>query len=252
MGKLSSWLAAIASLCRGAQIHILSQPPLQGTQFLSHGLNRFLKTITANYAILTILFGVSLGLIVTLQPAQAELFDSPVDRMPVEQRVALRRGEPLISGEQGSYVGKILVTATSELVWSVLTDYDNFPNFLPNVVASRVVKEEGNEKIVERIDSRQVFLVNVRSRTRTAVTESKPQRIDFRLVEGDLKKLQGYWTLEPISPYRGAPPQQVLLTQTVEISPAPGTPDGIFYGIFKDSLVRSLVAIREEAERRVP
>jgi ribosome-associated toxin RatA of RatAB toxin-antitoxin module len=186
----------------------------------------------------------------TIRPVQAQLFNGPVDRLPVAERNALRQGQVVVTGERGRYVVRTLVTASKDVVWSVLTDYDQFAKFLPNVASSRLLQAQGNRKIVEQIDVRQVLVVKTRSRVRTENVETPKQRIDFRLLDGDLKSLQGSWQLEPVAAYPGAAPTQVLLTQTIAAEPPASAPTGVFYNIFKNALSDSATAIRAEIGRR--
>jgi ribosome-associated toxin RatA of RatAB toxin-antitoxin module len=183
-------------------------------------------------------------------PVRAGLFDGPVDRLPVEERVALRNGKTVVTGVEGNYVGKVLVTAKPDVVWSVLTDYENFPKFLPNVVSTKIVGANGNRKVVEQVSERQVFLVSVTSRVRTENTETEKQRIDFRLVDGDLKELQAFWLIEPVSEIPGREQTQVLITQEVQAKPKGGTPEGMFYDIFKGAIEGNLKAIQKEVNKR--
>lgn len=194
----------------------------------------------------------ALGLMVGLSgfPVQAQLFDGPVDRLPVEERVALREGKTIVTGAEGKFVGKVLVEATSEAVWNVLTDYDNLYTFLPNVISSKVLETNGNRKIVEQVSKRKIVLVDVQSRIRTENTEIDKKQIDFRLIEGDLGKLQGSWKIEPVSDYPGGEITKVLITQEVEVLPKSGTPEGIFYDIFQGAMGDNLEAIRKEVLKR--
>lgn len=193
----------------------------------------------------------SLSAVVWSAPASASLFNSPVDQLPATQRAVLRKGQPLVFGEKGKYTAKILLNASQETAWSVLTDYGNISKFMPNVVSSQILAVNGNQKVIEQVDARQVFLINVRSRIRSAVTETAKNRIDFRQLEGDLRSMQGYWKVEPVAPYRGAPANQVLITQVIEVEPQAGTPKEIFYSLFKSSLGEGLSAIQREVSRRI-
>ncbi|GAB1540306.1 hypothetical protein NUACC21_29750 [Scytonema sp. NUACC21] len=49
-----------------------------------------------------------------------------------------------------------------------------------------------------------------------------------------------------------AKPNQVLITQVVEVQSKSGTPANVFYGIFKDSLSKMMGAIKQEVERKSP
>ncbi|WP_216351165.1 SRPBCC family protein [Leptolyngbya sp. 'hensonii'] len=183
-------------------------------------------------------------------PIHAGLFDGPVDSLPVLERVALREGKTVVTGENGKYIARTLVNASPEVVWAVLTDYENSTQYLPNLVSSKVLETNQHGKVVEQVSERQIFVVTIRSRIRFATKETDKQRIDFRLVEGDLAKMQGYWKLEPVAPYPGAKPNQVLITTQVEAEPAAGTPTDIFYDIYKSALKDTMNAIRQEVGRR--
>jgi ribosome-associated toxin RatA of RatAB toxin-antitoxin module len=195
-------------------------------------------------------FVVALGLVISMPPSYAQLFNGPVDQLSPVERAELRSGKVLVTGEKGSYVGRILVTASVGQVWDVLTDYPGFSKFLPHVTSSRVVRLDGDQKIIEQIDERRVLVLNVRSRVLSAVTETNQQRITFRRIEGDVPKLEGYWSVEPVAPYAGAPPDQVLITQVVAVEPVENVPTGMFYNFFKSSLRDNFVAIHKEINRR--
>ncbi len=191
-----------------------------------------------------------ISMISTTVPSSAQLFNSPVDRLSANDRAALRSGQTLVTGEKGNYVAKVLVKSSQDAAWNVLTDYGSLSKFVPNVVSSKVLESNGNRKVIEQVDARQIFLINVRSRIRSSITETAKSRIDFQQVDGDLQKLQGYWTVEPIAAFSGAKADQVLITHVVDAQPKPGTPKDIFYNLFKDSLGQTLKAISQEVVRR--
>jgi len=184
-------------------------------------------------------------------PSRADLFDGPVDRLPVPERVALREGKPVVVGENGFYTARILVKAPPKVVWSVLTDYGNFSEFLPNVIESRILEADGDRKVVEQVRQQQVFVVTVRSRVRYEAREIDQQKIEFKLIEGDLTRMEGFWLIEPVAPHPLAEPDQILITQQILAEPSGGTPKDTFNNIFKGSLTGNLLAIREEIKRRI-
>ncbi|MUG92061.1 cyclase/dehydrase [Scytonema sp. UIC 10036] len=192
----------------------------------------------------------AIAAITNIPTSTAGLFDSTVDRLPTNERVALRKGQSLVTGEKGKYTARVLVTTSLDTAWEVITDYNNFSKFLPNVVSSKVVSTNKNQKVIEQVDSRQVLLLRVKSRIRSAITETEKSRVDFQLLDGDLKSMKGYWLIEPIAQYTGGKPTQVLITQVVEAQPKSGTPAKVFYGVFKDSLNNMMGAIKQEVEKR--
>lgn len=199
------------------------------------------------------LFAVSMSAIAmqlsVTSTAKAELFNSSLDRLAVQERVALRQGQ-MVTGSNGKYTGKVLVTATVATAWQVLTDYNNFYRFFPNVVSSKVVQNNGDRKVFEQVQVIRAFVLTKKARVRIAVKETYPKQIAFNLVEGNLKSLQGTWRIEPVSSYPGSPPNQVLITHQVNADPGAISTRGLFYSIYKDSLEATLVALKKEVEKR--
>jgi len=182
--------------------------------------------------------------------ASAKLFDGPVDRLPLEQRVSLKKGELVFLGEGGSYTSRLLITTTMDNAWKVLTDYENFADFLPGVTSSELLESNGDRKVFEQINKVKTFVFSIESRVQVATIESYPEQIAFEAVDGDLETMNGSWQLEPVSPYPSAPPDQVLITHKVRVKPAKAPSDGIFYSIYEDRLQETLKAIKDEVEKR--
>ncbi len=184
-------------------------------------------------------------------PARASLFDGAVDRLPSSiERDSLRKGQTVVTGEQGKYVARVLITASTDAVWQTLTDYANLYKFIPNMTSSKILESRGNRKVIEQVDSRQIFLISITSRTKLAIQETAQKQIDFRLIDGDLAKMEGYWKIEPVSTVPSRPPTQVLITYTVNAQPNDSTPTDAFYGIFKEALGGTLQAIKQEVNNR--
>jgi len=217
---------------------------MQSSQNLASKLaSKFMSKFSTGSAVL-------MAIAIACFPVRAALFDGPVDRLPSVQRDSLRRGQTVVTGDQGKYVARVLVTASPDTVWRVLTDYANLYKFIPNMTSSRILESRGNRKVIEQVDSRQVFLVSIVSRTKLAIQETERKQIDFRLIDGDLSKMEGYWKMELVSSVPRRPPNQVLITYTVNAQPNSSTPADAFYGIFKDALNDTLQAIKKEIKNR--
>jgi ribosome-associated toxin RatA of RatAB toxin-antitoxin module len=184
-------------------------------------------------------------------PASAQLFNSALDRLPVKERVTLREGQAIVSGEDGQFIGRVLINAPISTVWQVLTDYDNFDRFFPNVENSQLLESAGNRSVFEQVTVVQTFVINIQNRVVVATTENYPQQIRFLLVEGDVNALQGFWRLDRIETYTETQPHQVLITHQVAIDPEDrGVTRDIFFNTYKNVLEETLLAIKQETERR--
>lgn len=182
--------------------------------------------------------------------ATAKLFDGPLDQLPVEQRVSLKKGEVIFLGKEGEYTSRILAKSTMDNAWRVLTDYEHFAEFLPGVISSQLVENNGDRKVFEQINQIKTLVFSIESRVKIATTETYPQGIAFKAIAGDLKTMDGTWLLEPVSPSPSAPPDQVLITHKVVVEPAKAPSDSIFFKIYEDRLTETLAAIKQETEKR--
>jgi len=165
-------------------------------------------------------------------------------RLPSQEQTTLKAGNIVLKGDNGRYTGRVLVTAPVNTVWQVLTDYNQFKNFLPGVVSSRILETKGNQTTFEQVNLVKVLLFTRKSRLVVTASNQYPKQIDFRLKEGDIKSLNGVWKLEPISP------SQVLITQEVTFDPGNSVPRNLVFNIYKTTLADSLKAIKKETERR--
>jgi ribosome-associated toxin RatA of RatAB toxin-antitoxin module len=92
----------------------------------------------------------------------------------------------------GATTREIRIAAPIDRVWGVITDYGRYPEFLPGVVACRVVSAAGGERHVEY----EVDFAIRRVRYVLAHREEPPRRVTWSLVSGDLlARSDGSWEL---------------------------------------------------------
>jgi len=161
-----------------------------------------------------------------------------------QEEVELNQGKVILKGKKGDYVGQVLATGNLDIAWEVLTDYNNFENFLPNIISSTIILEEGDRKVFEQINQVDLFLFQEEFTVQIASTENKPQKIEFQIVEGDLAQLQGTWQIEEVAE------NQILVTHTVQVQPESNTEKLFFYGIYESTLEETLDAIAQEIAKR--
>lgn len=86
---------------------------------------------------------------------------------------------------------EVTVPYTGEEVWSVVADYDNLARYMPNL-QSRIV---GNTKLgllVEQV-ARSSLAPMLQFRLKLEFVHGTPERLSFRLVDGNLARFDGYW-----------------------------------------------------------
>ena len=77
----------------------------------------------------------------------AELGDRSSDQRSQPDLLALQAGEVSVTGESGQYVGQVVATGSVDAAWAVLTDYNNFASFFPDVEESQLLESNGNQKV---------------------------------------------------------------------------------------------------------
>ncbi|MGF1499269.1 MAG: SRPBCC family protein [Elainellaceae cyanobacterium] len=187
----------------------------------------------------------------TFAPQQS--FEELTAALPSGKRNGLRRGKAIVTHSGDRYIGQVIVNASPDMVWDVITDYQNFSRFLPSIVSSEVLESQGDRTVVEQVGSRRVVLADVKSRLRTENIETPKQRIDFHLLEGDLKTFEGHWQLYILeNPVGNADSsEQTLIVQSTQAKAGIGLLEGSFGRAFMDSVQENLAAIQAEVERRI-
>jgi carbon monoxide dehydrogenase subunit G len=133
------------------------------------------------------------------------------------------------------------VNADRETVWRVLTDYENYPAFVPGLRLSRIVHLQPRR--VEQIGEFGVFFFRKDVRSMLEIQEWPSTRILFRSLGGDLKKLETEVTIS------GTGSQQTIRYSS-EIEPDFWVPPLIGTSIVRISIRGKLQAVSEEIERR--
>lgn len=137
----------------------------------------------------------------------------------------------------------IYIDAAPSTVWKVLTDYNNLKRYIPRMVESDLVEDNGDVKVINLIGKFRVFLFKKTIQVSINMYEKFPLRIDYEKISGDFEVYRGAWILQRYSS------EGTILTYESEIKPSFVAPDFILHGILKKDLVAGLTALKIEAER---
>ena len=92
-----------------------------------------------------------------------------------------------------------LVPYTAEQMFALVEDVERYPQFLPWVTASQLLKRSASE-VVGRLEMHRAGMREIIT-TRNVLTPHR--EITLALVAGPFKTLEGRWTFEPIGENRG-------------------------------------------------
>ena len=160
----------------------------------------------------------------------------------------LQQDEVIVLGGEGNYAVWVLVSAETRTVWDVLTAYEQFPNFLPSVITSRILERGDGRVLVERKDRRKIGWMPITVKIVTENIEVNQERIDYRMVEGTLDEMEGSWRLTAVDTEVNQP--TTLLVQTIAAKANMGPLQNYFYEVFEQGLVETITELRTEMERR--
>lgn len=131
--------------------------------------------------------------------------------------------------------------ASPATVWKILTAYERMPEFVPNMLSSRVLARGENETIVEQLGSTRFLFIRKAIRLVVRVTEVPPSHIDITLVSGDMKHYEAHWELIPL-PDAGSNPGGTRILYRGKI-----VPDFYVPGMLGDSVIGDDVRSMMEA-----
>lgn len=161
-----------------------------------------------------------------------------------QEKTSLKQGKVILKGQKGIYLGQVETTGKIDKAWQVLTDYDNFERFMPNIASSKIISSKGDRLVFEQVNVVDLWLIKQEFTVQIEAIKTKPNTIDFKIVDGDLKKLVGRWQIKETSPGK------ILVSHAVEVEPRAKTEKALFYGVYESSLEETLKAIAQEITKR--
>lgn len=202
----------------------------------------------------SLLFISCLGLISGIQPdlngsftvlAQNTITSgNNLTNLPPQEKASLKQGKVILKGQKGVYLGQVETSGNINTAWQVLTDYDNFERFMPNIASCKIISSKGDRILFEQVNVVDLWLFKQKFTVQIEAIKTKPNKIDFKIVDGDLKKLVGRWQIKETSPGK------ILVSHAVEVEPGDKTEKPLFYGIYESSLEETLKAIAQEITKR--
>lgn len=168
-----------------------------------------------------------LALVAVLAPAQAAEVAVHVTRS----------GNTLQVDASAEFDGTIART------WQVLTDYNRFAEFIPDVRASRVMSREGSQVRVEQNGEARFLFLSFPMDVSLAITEYPYERIDSRAVAGNFREMRSAYSLETGQ-------GRVLLRYSGRMVPDFYIPPLIGTLVLRHNIETTFRALVDEIERR--
>lgn len=100
------------------------------------------------------------------------------------------------SGSLLSVEGWLETNATREIAWSVLTDYEHFPDFVPGIRANRVLESQGRVKTVAQSGEVVTGMLKLLYEGTMRIEETPDEGLNILFLSGPFKEVRGEWRME--------------------------------------------------------
>ena len=131
-----------------------------------------------------------------------------------------------------------------QLLWDVLTDYENLSRFIPNLSTSELIQRKGQTVRLQQVGSQQLLGLRFSAQVQLELTEFRQDGLlQFRMVKGDFRRFEGSWQI------RRRPDGSSLLYE-LTVQGCLGMPIGLIEERLRDDLSSNLNAVVQEAQRR--
>lgn len=143
-------------------------------------------------------------------------------------------------------IGKITINANPEHIWAAITDYDNQKHFVPKLIDSGLISDNGAEQIMFEKGRTGVLFFTKTVYIKMVIRGDYPKKLSFRQIEGDFKIYEGDWTIEKKADSNGC-----ILTFRAMIKPNFFAPPMFVRKVQKQDLPMVLAAMKKRAESDV-
>ncbi len=168
----------------------------------------------------------------------------------------LKRGEVVITkvgewrsqgGEQSSFEASAIIPYPAKQVWSVVTDFESRPQFVPGSKEVRILRSDGNRLWIS--EHLRVLLINVRF---VVISTLEPElgTVTWTLdhsAHNDIADTTGSWTVLPLQDG-----QETLVRYRTWIDSGRSVPRFVEDFMAKRSLPKIVGGMRTEVHRRYP
>ena len=199
-------------------------------------------------------------LYLSLLPFMAIIFSllsCPVMALPIttlktdmlsEEQTRLLTGEVIVaisSLQEGvtGVEGQIYIAAPPKKVWEVITDYNNHKNFVPNIIDSGIISDNGIEIVMFERGKSRMFIFSKKVYIKMKVWGDNLTRLCFQQITGDFKIYQGEWTLVDYPQGAGT-----FLTYKAEVKPDFYAPQFAVKNVQNRDCPQMMLAMKKQAE----
>jgi ribosome-associated toxin RatA of RatAB toxin-antitoxin module len=137
----------------------------------------------------------------------------------------------------------LLAAAPANTCYEVLADFDRLEDFVPRLVSSDVLSAPGEPILLRQVGEARVAFFRASIDVTLAVRVHPPERIEFERIAGNLKQMQGGWTVTGDG-------QRCDIAYRADIEPAFWVPPLIGPRLMRSQIAAQMRGLLEEIEAR--
>uniref|UniRef100_A0A2P2MZG8 Uncharacterized protein MANES_01G236200 n=1 Tax=Rhizophora mucronata TaxID=61149 RepID=A0A2P2MZG8_RHIMU len=180
------------------------------------------------------------------------------------------------AGEDGVFIGikklgnysrrirsEIVIDASLETIWNLLTDYERLADFIPGLAVSKLIDKKDNFARLYQIGQQNlVFGLKFNAKATLDCYErdleildfGERRDIEFKMIEGDFHVFEGKWSIEQFcksedSDFSHNQEFQTILSYFVDVKPKLWLPVHLIEGRLCKEIKTNLLCIRQEAQK---
>lgn len=135
-------------------------------------------------------------------------------------------------------LASVVIPQPVERVWQVITDYEKLADFIPSLTTSKLIPNSEGCTRLEQVGAQCFLRVKFCARVVLDMSESFPHEVGFLMREGDFKRFEGAWRLEPTE--KGTKLSYELLVKAPAAMPAT-----LIERHLRNNLISNLLAIHQ-------
>ncbi|MBE9064435.1 SRPBCC family protein [cf. Phormidesmis sp. LEGE 11477] len=135
-------------------------------------------------------------------------------------------------------LASVVIPQPVEKVWQVITDYERLADFIPSLTTSKLIPNSEGCTRLEQVGTQCFLRVKFCARVVLDMRENFPHEVGFLMKEGDFKRFEGVWRLEPTD--AGTKLSYDLLVKPPAAMPAP-----LIERHLRNNLITNLLAIHQ-------
>lgn len=145
----------------------------------------------------------------------------------------------------------IEIEAPIDRVYAIARNVEAFPEFMADLQSLRVLEksDDGQRTITEWVGIIQAFKMKIRW-TQEDRWDDKAYRDEFRMLQGDLDKMEGYWQFTPLGENRTR--FESVVDYDISIPMVGPMVKGLVKKLMTENLQATLEAIKRRAESGEP